>query len=126
MNKRIRLSLTGFGEVLTKEAQEKLDREEETIVYEDLTCESGHTRRWYEDMNIPIPKELLEKERNFENGIDFNEEDYEILEYPCRIYEDQIVGYVWSENKTVIFTKTGLSFSVKETVEEIDELINNN
>ena len=124
--KRIRLKLTGIGEVLTKEAQEKLESVEDVSVFEDLTCEAGRTRQQYEDLGMKIPKDSLEKERNFDKGIMLDDEDFENLEYPVRIYEDEIVGYVSPDNETTIFTKTGLTFTVKETVEEIDELIENN
>lgn len=120
------LKLTGVGEVLTKEAQEKLDKENTTVVFEDLTCENGKKRSWYEDMGMNVPKDLIEKEKNFENGIELEDEDYESLETPLRIYEDEIVAYVTSEDTTLIFTRTGITFTVRETVEDIDRLIENN
>ena len=125
--KRIRLKLTGLGEVLTKDAQDKLDSMDDGIL--EPTCEDGRTLQEYLDLGFPqdkIPKDLLEKQKKFEEGIELEDEDYELLEYPVRLYEDEIVGYVRSEDVTMMFTKTGLTFSVKETVEEIDELIDNN
>lgn len=125
--KRFRLKLTGTAETLTKEAQEKLDKVQDGVsTIEDLTCENGRTREDYENLGIRVPQDLIDKERNFEDGFELDDNDYEELEYPCRIYEDEIVGYVRSEENTLIFTKTGLTFTVKETVEEIDELIENN
>ena len=124
--KRKRLKLTGRGEVLTKEAQKKLDEDRGVMLFEDLTCDAGRTREQYEALGMKIPKDLIEKEKDFEKGISLEDEDFEIFEYPCRVYEDEIVGYVRTEEDTVIFTKTGLTFTVKETVEEIDELIDNN
>lgn len=124
---RNRLKLTGLGEVLTKDAQDKLDNMDDGIL--EPTCEYGRTVQEYIDLGFPqdkIPKNLLEKQKAFEEGIELGEEDCEMLEYPVRLYEDEIVGYVRSEEITRIFTKTGLTFSVKETVEEIDELIDNN
>ena len=122
---RLRLKLTGRGEILTKEAQEKLDKENEAVMFEDLTCDAGRTREQYESLAMKVPQDLIEKEKNFEKGIDLTDDDFEVLEYPARIYEDEIIGYVTSEDDTVIFVKTGLTFTVKETVEEIDELIDN-
>ncbi len=124
--KRKLLKLTGIGEVLTKEAQDKLDSAQNTLVFEDLTCSNGYKREWYESMNIPIPDDLKEKEKEFELGVELEDEDYEILEYPCRIFQDEIVGYVHSKDDTIIFTKTGLTFTVKDKVEEIDQQIENN
>lgn len=122
------LKLTGVAETLTKEAQEKLDKVEdnEVLIFEDLTCEDGRTREQYENLGIKVPKDLIQKEKDFDKDIDLEDEDFETLEYPCRIFEDEIVGYVESEDKTTIFTRPGMTFSVKETAEQIDELINNN
>lgn len=124
---RLRLRLTGIGEILTKEAQEKLDSVSEGVsTIEDITCDNGRTREQYESLGIGVPEDLIEKEKAFKNGFELDDEDYEELEYPCRIYEDEIVGYIKSDENTIIFTKTGLTFTVKETVEEIDKLIDNN
>ena len=119
------LKLTGVGEVLTKEAQEKLDKaeNEEVLIFEDLTCDSGRTREDYESLGMKVPKDLIQKEKDFDKDIDLEDEDFETLEYPCRIFEDEIVGYVESEDKTTIFTRPGMTFSVKETAEQIDKLI---
>ncbi len=121
--KRVKIKLTGIGEVLTKEAEEKLERGVDSAVFEDLTCGDGRTRTDYENLGMKVPEDLIQKEKEFNNGIILEDEDFEDLEYPVRLYEDEIVGYVRPEEVTIIYTKTGLIFSVKETVEEIDELI---
>lgn len=123
--KRKILKLTGIGEVLTKEAQEKLDNLEDVTMFEDLTCDAGRTREDYESLGMKVPKDLIEKEKNFDKGVTLEDEDFENLEYPVRLYADEIVGYVRPEDETTIFTKTGLTFTVKETVEEIDQQIEN-
>ena len=123
---RKRLKLTGTSEVLTEKAQEKFDKIEGGSMFEDLTCEHGRTRENYESLGIKIPESLLEKERDFDKGVKLEDDDFEVEEYPVRIYEDEIVGYVRSDEDTIVFTKTGITFTVKETVEEIDELIDNN
>ena len=52
--KRIRLKLTGLGEVLTKDAQEKLDNMDDDIL--EPTCEDGRTVQEYLDLGFPQDK----------------------------------------------------------------------
>ena len=117
---RNRLQLTGLGEALTKAAQEKLEQEDD-LFFEDLTCEDGRTREQYESLGIKIPKDLIDKEKAFDKEFDL---DYELIEFPCTIYEEEIVGFLESKEKTTIYTKNSLAFSVKEKVSEINEKIN--
>ncbi len=57
---------------------------------------------------------------------ELNEEDYAEIEQEMAIFTDEIVSLVRVEEKeTVIFTKTGLNFTVKETIEEISNKLNN-
>ncbi len=57
---------------------------------------------------------------------ELNEEDYAEIEQEMAIFIDEIVSLVRVEQKeTVIFTKTGLNFTVKETIEEINNKLNN-
>ncbi len=57
---------------------------------------------------------------------ELNEEDYAEIEQEMAIFTDEIVSLVRVEQKeTVIFTKTGLNFTVKETIEEISNKLNN-
>ncbi len=57
---------------------------------------------------------------------ELNEEDYVDVEQEMAIFTDEIVSFVRAEEKeTVIFTKNGLNFTVKETIEEINNKLNN-
>jgi hypothetical protein len=57
---------------------------------------------------------------------ELNEEDYAEIEQEMAIFTDEIVSLVRVEQKeTVIFTKAGLNFTVKETIEEISNKLNN-
>ena len=121
--KRNRLQLIGLGEILKKEIQEIVDNERD-LFFEDLTCENGRTREDYENLGIKIPKDLIEKEKAFDKEEDFDDDDYEFVEYPCTIFEDEIVGFVESEKQTTIYLRNGLAFKVKNSVFEINEKIN--
>lgn len=79
------------------------------------------TREQYESLGIKIPKDLIDKEKAFDKEFDL---DYELIEFPCTIYEEEIVGFLESKEKTTIYTKNSLAFSVKEKVSEINEKIN--
>lgn len=121
--KRNRLQLIGLGEVLKKEIQEIVDNERD-LFFEDLTCENGRSREDYENLGIKIPKDLIEKEKAFDKEEDFDDDDYEFVEYPCTIFEDEIVGFVENEKQTTIYLRNGLAFKVKNSVFEINEKIN--
>lgn len=112
--KRIRLSLTGIGEVLKESAEKKLENENSIP-----RCDAGHTREFYEDLNVPehkFPKELLEREK----GTELEDEDFEMVTSDILVYEDQIKLLVTDDEFTTIFLNDGLTITVLETTEEID------
>lgn len=112
--KRIRLSLTGIGEVLKESAEKKLENENSIP-----RCDAGHTREFYEDLNVPehkFPKELLEREK----GTELQDDDFEAVTSDILLYEDQIKVMVTDDEFTTIFLNDGLTITVLETVEEID------
>ncbi len=116
--KRIRLNLTGVGEVLKESAEKKLESNNSVP-----RCDSGHTREFYEDLNIPenkIPKELLEREKNQDKEIELEDDDFEMVTSDVLIYEDQIKVMVTDADFTTVFLHDGLTLTVLETVEEID------
>ena len=117
MKNRIRLSLTGVGEVLKKEAEERLDEDD---VYQIPTCSAGNTQEFYEDVGIPLPQDLVDKLKKKDNGVEFGDEDYEEVYSDVVVYEDEIRLIVTSENFTTIFLRDGLTITVQETAEEID------
>jgi len=117
--KRIRLSLTGVGEVLKESAEKKLEKESSIP-----RCDSGHTREFYEDLNIPenkIPKELIEREKN--QDVELEDDDFEMVTSDIIVYEDQIKFMVTDDEFTTIFLNDGLNLTVLETSEEIDYYI---
>ncbi len=116
--KRIRLSLTGVAEVVTEAAEKKLGKDNSVP-----RCDSGHTREFYEDLNIPedrIPKELIEREKSQDQEIELDDEDFEMVTSDVLLWEDQIKVMVTDAEFTTIFLQDGITIQVLETVEEID------
>jgi Protein of unknown function (DUF2384) len=122
--KRIRLQLTGFGEELTESAEKKLKETEDNIL--EPVCDNGHNLSWYEDMGIKqdkIPKELIERQKDFELGVELKDEDYEEVYSDVSIYEDEIVFKVTNSQKTILYVRGGYTVSVLESCDEIDTMV---
>lgn len=115
--KRIRLSLTGIGEVLTEAAEKRLEKGDS---YQTPTCSNGKTVEFYEDIGIPIPSELIDKLKKQEKGTELEDEDFEMVTSDILVYEDQIKLLVTDDEFTTIFLNDGLTITVLETTEEID------
>ena len=118
--KRIRLHLTGYGDVLTEDAEKKLEKGDS---YKIPTCDNGKTFDWYEDMAIPIPPELEERLKVKDVGIKLLDEDFEEVYSDVSLYEDDIVFKVSDSEGTTIFVKGGYTISVLESVDEIDAYV---
>lgn len=116
--KRIRLSLTGVAEVVTEAAEKKLGKDNSVP-----RCDSGHTREFYEDLNIPedrIPKELIEREKSQDQEVELDDEDFETVTSDIIVYADQIKLMVTDADFTTLFLHDGITLQVLETSEEID------
>lgn len=124
--KRIKLHLTGVGETLTQAAEKKLDVAEENIL--QPTCDNGRTMEDYENLNFPqdkIPKELIQRQKEYESGVRLEDEDFEPVYSDVSLYESDILLMVEDEDLTTIFLRdSGIKLTVLETVEEIDDYIN--
>lgn len=121
------IKLTGIAEKVKEEVQERLDVEEQDMptMFEDLVCDNGYSRSWYEDMGIKVPQDLIEKEKYFKLGAELDDEDFEVIEYPFHVFLDEIIGYIDEDVRTVVYIKGGTIFQVKEKAEEIYKKINN-
>lgn len=123
--KRIKLHLTGVGETLTQAAEKKLDVAEENIL--QPTCDNGRTMEDYENLNFPqdkIPKELIQRQKEYESGVRLEDEDFEPVYSDVSLYESDILLMVEDEDLTTIFLRdSGIKLTVLETVEEIDDYI---
>lgn len=115
--KRIRLSLTGIGEVLTEAAEKRLEKGES---YQTPTCSNGRTAEFYDDIGIPIPPDLEAKLKQKDKGIELEDTDFEAVTSDVILYEDQIKVMVTDDEFTTIFLSDGLTITVLETSEEID------
>lgn len=116
MNRK-RILLTGIGSQLTESAEKKLDEKES---YKTPTCSNGKTSEWYEDIGIPIPKDLEQKLKEQDQGVELDDEDYEEVHSEVMVYLDQIKLMVEDDEVTTIFLEGDLRITVLETVEEID------
>jgi hypothetical protein len=119
--KRIRLQLTGLREILTESAEKKLEETENNIL--EPVCDNGYNLAWYEDMGIKqdkIPKELIERQKNFELGVELKDEDYKEVYSDVSIYEDEIVFKITDFEKTTLYVRGGFIISVLESCDKID------
>lgn len=116
--KRKRLLLTGFGEVLKESAEKRLENQENSLP----RCDAGHTREFYEDLNVPenkFPKELLEREK----ASVVEDDDFEEVYTEIMVYLDDIKLAVTDRDLTTVFLNDDLTITVTETVDEIDSYI---
>ena len=75
-----------------------------------------------------LKKEVEAKVKYLESeGQDYepSEDDFEEVDQEMLMFVDEIVTFIRAKEETVIFTKTGLSFTVKDTIEEINNKLNN-
>lgn len=124
MGGKIRLKLTGMSTELTESAEKRLEEIEDNIL--EPVCDNGRNLSWYEDMGFSqnkIPKELIERQKDFELGVEFKDEDYEEVYSDVSLYEDEIVFKVTDINKTTLYIRGGFTISVLETCEEIDDMV---
>lgn len=123
--KRIKLHLTGVGETLTQAAEKKLDVAGENIL--QPTCDNGRTVEDYENLNFPqdkIPKELIQRQKEYESGVKLEDEDFEPVYSDVSLYESDILLMVEDEELTTIFLRdSDIKLTVLETVTEIDDYI---
>lgn len=116
--KRKRLLLTGYGEVLKESAEKRLEKQENAVP----RCDAGHTREFYQDLDIPedkIPQSLKDREKE----LDVEDDDYEEVYTEIMVYLDDIKLAVTDRDLTTIFLNDDLTLTVTETVEEIDNYI---
>ena len=82
-----------------------------------------------------IGDELTEKakakvkflESEGDEDYELTEEDFQKVEQGLMIFVDEILSFVRDEEtqETVLFTKNSLNFTVKETLDEIENKLNN-
>jgi hypothetical protein len=118
--KRIRLSLTGIGEVLKESAEKRLEEQES---YQIPTCSNGKTEEFYQDIGIPIPPDLEEKLKIQDKGIKFEDDDFEDVYSDISIYEDEIVLKITADDITTLYIRGGYTVDVLESVDEIDSFV---
>lgn len=121
------IKLTRVYKELTEEAQERLDKVEETLEKKamesdkDFTDDNGNDAEWYKNLNLPVPDFLIDgKEIIYEESVELKEEDYYevVAKYVCNT--EQVEDFEESDEKTLIIYKSGRAVVVKESLEEIN------
>jgi hypothetical protein len=84
--------------------------------------EQGLPRSWYTEQNLRPPKDLEEGVELDEDGaVILDEEHLEYDSLKCTVIAKNIDSYTEAaEIGSVVYTRTGLSYHVYETIEEID------
>lgn len=119
--KKIKLSLTGVGSILTEAAEKKLETQED---YQVPKCNNGYTVEFYDDLGVDIPAELEEKLKQQDKGIELEDQDFQEVYSDVSVYEEDILLMVSDEDLTTIFLRNSdIRLTVLETVEEIDDYI---
>lgn len=117
------IHLTGLRKELNEEAQRRLD-EWEGDNYEEPVDSDGKNREFYESMGIPVPKEILDKEKNLEKDITFTEEDYDSHAVEVLINLDSFSMCIDTiDDEGIVFLKDGTYCNVLETKQEIYDQI---
>jgi hypothetical protein len=122
MKQRNRIFLTGVGEVLKKEVEEKLDTLEEESD-ENVKCDNGNTKAFYDELGVDLPEDLVEKLEARNKSFSFGDDDYEEVYSDVLIYEDDIKFVLTGETGTIVYLKGNIRIGVLETVEEIDDYL---
>lgn len=116
MKKRVRITLTGVGEVVVEKNKDKQDGVPR--------CDNGYDREFYEELGVPenkIPQELKDRE-----GVTSTEEDGLVEEIYSEVvlFCDQIKCLVEDpDGYTTIFLDDGLMITVTESALEIDSYL---
>lgn len=67
-----------------------------------------------------LPQDLLDKLKEQDKEVEFDDDDYEAVTSEIMLYEDQIKLVVTDDEFTTIFLEDGITITVLETAEEID------
>lgn len=119
-----RLFLRSLKRELNEAAQKKLD-EYRNQSDEEPTDEEGRTLSWFEDMNIRPPKSLLDKQKQFDEGLELDlEEDYDWFEVDITINQDQFEMVEDDiEEGSIVHLKSGKYLEVIEDSGDINAQI---
>lgn len=127
------IPVTEVYQELTEAAEQKLEevhnrvQEKANELGKELEDENGNNAEWYENMGIPVPKELLATESKdgilYEESVDLTEEDYVTIEKPTLCNTDKVLQFGEVDTGTFIMYSKDSGLIVKETLQEITELL---
>lgn len=113
------LYLTMYRRVLNEEAQKRLDDYEDED-YIEVRDEHGRTSEWYEEAGIPIPPDLLRREKEMNKGLEFEDADYDDVYAECAIRPEEITMFTGTaDGDSVVYLKNGTYVNVEEDTDEI-------
>ena len=127
MSKVKTLLLTCVSTVANEKGEERVNKAIKNQSFCVKRDKYGRSAEDYEDMNIPIPEELLETDSEIDKDgmIDLKEDEVEYIfddvalnlsDFSCAI-DNQLTG------TTSVYTKSGVMLTVEESAMEIDNQI---
>lgn len=126
------IKITRLSRELNEEASKRYEKFEDEVSMrfeKEPTDDEGRTKQWYEDLNLPVPQDLLNKSNN-EDYIEFDlEKDYNIVKRSSLINYNHITDVDNTEDEesflgsSVISLTDGSKVLAEETIEEIQKLV---
>lgn len=119
------LHLTSLQKILTDEAEAKIEAYQENS--EQVKDDQGRSTEYFIDsLGIQPPKDLLDKEKLLDKGLELTEEDYIYLEVDCNIRLSQLSmtqDCVEEDYVCIVWLKDGTFVQVLQTSAEIEAQI---
>jgi uncharacterized protein YlzI (FlbEa/FlbD family) len=114
------IKLTITSEVL----KEEVEREIKQLEKSSDTDEDGKDAEWYKDMGFAVPEEIADPKTRIDELID-NKSNYKKVEDVMFVKPKLIELIVAGDDRedTSIFLKSNKTFSVKQSAEEVHEII---
>jgi len=108
---------------MTEEAEKKLEAYEQES-WEEPVDNNGKNKDYYDSLGLPAPKELIEREKNIDKGIEITDEDYHWFETECSIRLSKYVMCIDdAEEGSIIYLSNGTHVSVLEDSDDVNAQI---
>lgn len=117
-----RLHLTVLRKELTEAAEKRL---EELDIYDENPKDSnGKTREYYENLGLPVSKEITDKEKLLNGGIELTDDDYDFYETECTVNLDNFAMVIDDiEEGSSLFLSDGTFVNILEDSAEVNAQI---
>lgn len=127
------IKLTRILDTLTEDAEDRyiafqkmIQEDSKDEDEDDIRDEYGRTAEEYRSMGMQVPEELKKQNGSKEYTFEFKKEDYnrEYFVYLCNL--ERVEGFDQLEDDTtIVYYTNDREIIVKESIEEIENLINN-